>query len=260
MTNDSSPRQPDTAPWDPGLYDARHAFVWKAGADLLDLLSPEPGERILDLGCGTGHLTAAIAARGADVVGLDASKEMIDAAREAYPQIPFLLADAADFTVDAPYDAVFSNAALHWMTRPGQVAANIVRALRLGGRFVAEFGGKGNVEGILAALHAAIRAETPGIEPVNPWYFPSIGEYAALLEGNGLEVTFAVLFDRPTPLEGEEGFRAWVRMFGAPLLRDVPEEQRAAVVDRAETMARSTLCRDGTWYADYRRLRLVAKR
>ncbi len=246
--------------WDPGLYDGRHAFVWKAGADMLDLLDPKPGERILDLGCGTGHLTHAIAERGAEVLGLDASAEMISAARQAYPGLAFHVGSAEDFSAPEPFEAVFSNAALHWMTRPEAVAARVAQALRPGGRFVAEFGGKGNVARILEAVHAAIREVSPGSEPVNPWYFPSVGEYASLLERHGLEVTFAVLFDRPTPLEGGDGLRQWVRMFGAGLLAPAPEASHEAILDRAESLARPALCRDRGWHADYRRLRLVAQR
>ena len=245
--------------WEPGLYDGQHAFVWKEAADMLDILDPKPGERILDLGCGTGHLTHAIAARGAEAEGLDASAEMIAAARAAYPGIAFRIADGEDFSASQPFDAVFSNAALHWMVRPEAVVERIARALRPGGRFVAEFGGKGNVARILAALHAAIRAEAPGTEPVNPWYFPSVGEYASLLERQGMEVTFAALFDRPTPLEGEDGFRQWVRMFGWGVLAVAPEARRAAIVARAEALARADLYHDGAWRADYRRLRLVAR-
>src|SRR5262249_37129739 len=151
---DETRQQPDR--WDAALYDAKHAFVWKHGESLIELLAPRPGERVLDLGCGTGHLTARLAAAGAEGVGLDQSPAMTEQARRAYPQVPFVEADARDFDLKEPFDAVFSNATLHWVREPGRVVACVARALKPGGRFVAEFGGKGNVRALAAGLgHAA---------------------------------------------------------------------------------------------------------
>jgi len=129
--------------WNPEFYDARHSFVWQRGADLIDLLDPQTEERILDLGCGTGHLTAQIAARGAEVMGIDSSAEMIEEARKHYPALEFRVADARDFSLGQPVDAVFSNAALHWIQPAERVVSCVWKALKPGGRFVAEFGGKG---------------------------------------------------------------------------------------------------------------------
>src|ERR1051325_4868475 len=129
--------------WDAARYDSAYSFVWERGADLLALLAPQPGERILDLGCGTGHLTAKIAESGAEVVGLDHSTAMIEQARQNHPGLRFEWADAAEFGVPEPFDAVFSNGVLHWVQRPADAAACVWRALKRGGRFVAEFGGKG---------------------------------------------------------------------------------------------------------------------
>lgn len=223
--------------WDATLYDGRHDFVWKFGDSLVELLAPRPGERVLDVGCGTGHLTAKIATAGAEAVGLDPSAEMLAAARREYPQLRFVEGDARGFDLGA-FDAVFSNAALHWV-RPAEDAVRwIARALRPGGRFVAEFGGKGNVARIVAACGGG----TPD------WYNPGVAEYAGLLEAHGLEVRFATLFDRPTPLEG--GLRDWLRQF-AP---GVGEGEYG----RIEDAARADLWREGRWVADYRRLRVVA--
>src|SRR5688572_11002406 len=130
--------------WSPQLYEGQHSFVWKYGADLLPLLAPQPGERIIDLGCGTGRLTAQIAESGAEVIGVDRSPEMIGQARQNFPKLRFLLADIASFESPEPADAVFSNAALHWVTDAEAAARNVARSLRPGGRFVAEFGGKRN--------------------------------------------------------------------------------------------------------------------
>jgi trans-aconitate methyltransferase len=245
--------------WDAGLYDSKHAFVWKYGASLIELLAPRPGERILDLGCGTGHLTAKIAEAGATVVGMDRSGEMLTPARAAYPHLEFVEGDARDFHFDLPFDAVFSNATLHWVSPPEAVVRCVAAALKSGGRFVAEFGGRGNVKSLLAALQAALRRlglrwEGP------PWYYPSIAEYAGLLEAGGLEVRSASLFDRPTPLDGETGLREWVRMFRRGVLEDVPAERREEFLRTVEEEARGELFRDGRWFADYRRLRVVAVR
>jgi trans-aconitate 2-methyltransferase len=131
--------------WDPGLYDDKHAFVWRHGASLIELLAPQPEERILDLGCGTGHLTARIAEAGAAAVGLDHSAEMLTQARQAYPKLHFVEGDARQFAFPEPFDAVFSNAALHWIREPEAVLCSVRKALKHGGRFVAEFGGRDNV-------------------------------------------------------------------------------------------------------------------
>jgi SAM-dependent methyltransferase len=243
--------------WDADLYDNKHAFVWQYGASLVELLAPKPGERVLDLGCGTGHLTAAIAQASGNVVGLDHSAEMLAQARAAYPQLSFLQGDARDFRFEEPFDAVLSNAMLHWVRPPEPVARCVREALKPGGRFVAEFGGRGNVAVLIQAMRTAF--EKMGLQVAEmPWYFPSVGEYATLLEAAGLEVRFATLFDRPTPLEGPDGMKAWVRMFGRGLLDAVPVERQEELLTIVEEEARPVLYREGGWFADYRRLRVTA--
>jgi trans-aconitate 2-methyltransferase len=245
--------------WDAELYEDKHAFVWKHGVSLVELLAPQPGERILDLGCGTGHLSAALAAAGAAVVGLDHSTEMLEQARSAYPHLEFVAGDARDFRFSQPFDAVFSNAALHWIRPPEAVVRSVRDALKPGGRFVAEFGGRGNVRAIAAAMRTA--AERLGLPLKGPdWYFPGVAEYATLLESVGLEVRSALLFDRPTPLQGEAGLRDWVAMFGRAVLDAVPPERRDEFLRAVEETARPALFRDGGWTADYRRLRVTAVR
>jgi trans-aconitate methyltransferase len=255
------PQDPPAAVrWNPALYDSRHSFVWQFGADLLALLAPQPGERILDIGCGTGHLTAQLAAAGARVTGIDSSFEMICQAQRNFPELEFLLADARDLHFEEAFDAVFSNAALHWVRQPERVAESIHRALQPGGRFVAEFGGQGNVAKLAAALLRA-RAElgSPLSESALPWYYPSVGEYASLLEAHGLEVTFASLFDRLTALDdGEAGLENWIRMFGASFTGDLPAEKQAELIRRMESILREEFFREGVWHVDYRRLRIVA--
>ncbi len=244
--------------WNAALYDQKHAFVFEYGRGLLALLEPQEGEKILDLGCGTGHLARQMAEAGAQVVGLDSSPQMVEQARRAYPDIEFLMADARDFSFPYQFDAVFSNATLHWIPEAERVVACISAALRPGGRFVAEFGGKGNVATIIGALQDAA-AEVAGVAVKADWYYPSIGEYTPLLEKYGLAVQSAVLFDRPTKLEeGANGMRNWIAMFCQDMLRPIPVDLMPQVIERAETILRPKLFKDGNWYADYRRLRIVA--
>jgi trans-aconitate 2-methyltransferase len=254
--------------WNPRLYDDRHAFVWKHGASLVELLAPQAGERILDLGCGTGHLTAQIAEAGAEVVGIDASTAMVDEARRNFagrPGVRFEIADARSFADDfalagdiGRFDAVFSNAVLHWVRPPEAAVRNIRRALRSGGRLVAEFGGCGNCARVIAALRSTL-AEFAVADRLPPWYYPSIAEYSALLESQGLETVTALLFERPTKLEGTAGLRDWARMFAADAVAAVPEAERDRFFTRAEAIAGPDLLRENAWFADYRRLRVVAR-
>ena len=209
-----------TAKWDAGLYDYKHSFVWKMAAGLVELLEPKAGERILDVGCGTGHLTAQIAACRAVTCGIDQSPEMIRQAREKFPELRFEVMDAREISLGESYDAVFSNAALHWIKEPERVIRGIVKVLKPGGRLVAEFGGKGNVAGLMEAAEYAWKKLRPGTPIESPWFYPGVAEYAGLLERHGLEVTYAFLFDRPTPLEdGERGLRTWLEMFGGSMSR-----------------------------------------
>ena len=244
--------------WDTELYEGQHAFVWKFGEDLLGLLDPQAGERILDLGCGTGQLTQKIAEQGAQVIGLDASPEMIGQARQNYPALHFMLEDAAAMKFDGEFDGIFSNAALHWMLNASAVAAGMFRALRRGGRLVAELGGKGNIRRIETALETVlVRYWGDGL-PARPLLFPSIGEYSGVLENAGLEVRSAVLFDRLTPLEGEDGMKQWLRQFAFYYFDKLPREQALQAQEEVIEELRPALFKEGRWYADYRRLRITA--
>lgn len=241
--------------WNAEQYEGRHSYVWQFGGSLLELLQPRPGERILDLGCGTGQLTGDIAATGAQVVGLDSSPEMLGQAHQNYPHLKFVLADATSFRFDEPFDAVFSNAALHWVKNAGAAVGSIAAALRPGGRFVAEFGGKGNIASIMGALDAVFGAAA---EERCPWWFPGIGEYASLLERHGLEVRQASLFDRPTPIEGEHGMEDWIQMFCSSYLRDISADGAKEKIREVVAYLRPKLYREGVWMLDYRRLRVAA--
>lgn len=251
--------QTDNDQWKPALYDEKHSFVWKLAASVIELLAPQSDERILDIGCGTGQLIAAIAESGATVTGLDNSPAMIDEARRLYPGIEFQLGDAHDFEFEERFDGVFSNAALHWISDPDSVAACVSRSLKRNGRMAVEFGGYGNVLNLSQAIERASQSLL-GDALQHPWYFPSIAEFGVVLEEHGLEITQAAMIDRPTPLEGADGLRNWVRMFGQHWLRQIPTEKHDVFFEQVEEIARPNLFGDSTWHADYRRIRVVARK
>jgi trans-aconitate methyltransferase len=229
--------------------------VWQFGGSLIELLQPRAGERILDLGCGTGQLTAEIARSGAEVTGLDYSSDMLEQARRNFPAIPFVLGDATTFSLAEPFDAVFSNAALHWVRDHDATVEAITRALRPSGRFVAEFGGQGNIRSVLAALRLALG---PAADQRNPWNYPSDAEFATLLERHGFEVRQSGLFDRPTPIDGENGIEDWLEMFCGSFFNHLPPEPRREKFRDVIARLRPTQYQDGVWTLDYRRLRVVA--
>ena len=247
--------------WDASRYDSAHSFVWERGKGVVELLAPKPGEGILDLGCGTGHLTSQIAESGAEVVGIDSSEDMVRVASENYPNIRFEVADARSLPFEGKFDAVFSNAVLHWVRPPEAVVESVRRALRPGGRFVAEFGGENNIRAIMTAVDEALDAlERNGTEVYRPnKYFPPLDEYVSLLESRDFRVAYSAHFERPTPLDGgEEGMRRWLRMFGWDYLAPLSSEQREQVIAHIENTTRPTLYTDGTWTADYWRIRFEA--
>lgn len=250
--------------WDAKHYDERIGFVSQLGVGLIELLAPQPGERILDLGCGTGDLAQQIAECGAICVGTDYSADMIEKAQGKYPDLSFRVADAEQFRLErgeAPYDAVFSNAALHWMKRPEAVIESVGMALRPGGRFVAEFGGSGNVGAIVEALTNELERIGVDWKARFPWYFPSVGEYAPLLEQGGFEVRYAELYDRPTPLgSGEDGLNNWLLAFAGSLLSGIDSDTQREIAVNCASALKPKLYRGGEWIADYRRLRVTAKR
>ncbi|MFY9609219.1 MAG: methyltransferase domain-containing protein [Blastocatellia bacterium] len=246
--------------WNTSLYDGKHSFVWKYGEGVIELLEPRQGERILDLGCGTGHLASRIASSGAAVTGVDKSPAMIESARKTYPELEFIESDATTLGFSSEFDAVFSNATIHWIKDQAALASAIWRALKPGGRFVAEFGGKGNLSAVRGALKRAIsnigrQVANGGLER----YYPSIGEYATLLESAGFRVTHAIHFERPTKLEnGERGLSDWLATFADNVLNALTPGERNKVILTVESQLRSELFRDGNWFADYRRIRIVA--
>ncbi|WP_414618807.1 class I SAM-dependent methyltransferase [Calothrix sp. CCY 0018] len=246
--------------WNSSLYQEKHAFVWHYGENLLLFLNPQPNERILDLGCGTGQLTAKIAEAGAEVIGIDSSDEMIEQAQQNYPQLQFKLADAKNFQLSQSVDAVFSNATLHWIPEADAVISSINKSLKIDGRFIAEFGGKGNVESIVKALYVAL--EKIGFDnpsKLNPWYFPSIGEYASKLEKQGFEVTYSQLFYRLSLLQDKDaGLANWIKMFCGAFFKGLSEEEIIQVINDVEKQLKLKLYQEGNWFADYRRIQVKA--
>jgi len=236
------PSERDPQTWNPRLYAGSARYVSDLGADVLKLLAPQPGERILDIGCGDGALTEKIAAVPADVIGIDASEEMVAAARKR--GLTAFRESAYDMTYDAEFDAVFSNAA--------KVVKNVRRALRPGGRFVTEFGGAGNVAAVVDGLTEILAAYG-----VSPWYFPDTKEYSALLEANGFRVDSIALIPRPTPVPGD--ILLWLENFGTSFLRLIPATDRPSALERLREALRPRLCdQAGQWTVDYIRLRVAA--
>ena len=251
--------------WDPQLYEAQHSFVWNYGRGLIDLLAPKSGERILDVGCGTGQLTSEIASLGAETLGIDASPDMIGQARQNFPsrnrpQLKFALVDAAQMPFDAEFDAVFSNAALHWMLDTEAVVKAIAHALKPFGRLVLECGGKGNVGRIEATISKVFSQSLHRPLPPSRTIFHSVSSFTALLESNGLETRMATLFDRPTPLEGDRGMHRWLEQFSAYYFEALPAAERAQALEEVVAELRPHLFHDDVWKADYRRLRVIAHR
>ena len=239
--------------WSPADY-ARHApFVPALAAPLLDRLEPLSGCRVLDLGCGDGALARQIAARGARVVGVDASPAMVAAARDR--GVDARVADACRLPFDGEFDLVFSNAVLHWVREPDAALAGIARALVPGGRFVAEFGGHGNIAAIAVAFRAVLARRGGQVEW--PWYFPTPDEYAVRCQAQGLRVDALALEARPTPLPTD--MAGWLQTFGGPLMAGMPPAERPAVTAEMIALLAPSLCdRHGRWTADYVRLRIEA--
>ena len=240
-----------TSKWNAGDYARVGAFVARLGVAALDLLDPQPGERILDVGCGEGTLTKKIVERGATVLGIDNSPEMIAAARAG--GIDAVQLDVVKMTFSSEFDAAFSNATLHWVLEKEQAARAIFRALKPGGRFAGEMGGEGNLRKLRQALdeELIIRGYVPPVEATN-WY-ASPDEFASVYEAAGFEQIDARLIERPTPIE--HGVAAWVTTFRRGWLdrAQVPEPERADI-------GASVADRIGSNVADYVRLRFIMRK
>ncbi len=244
-----------TQTWSAETYEKNARYVSDLGMPIVEWLDPKAGEHILDLGCGDGALTAKLQALGCKVIGVDSSPDFVQAAQSL--GLDARLLDGHQIAFTHEFDAVFSNAALHWMKRPDRVIAGVWQSLKPGGRFVGEFGGNGNISTIQAALHSAFRARDLDPDKINPWYFPTIEDYRDRLEARGFSVNEMALISRPTPLPTEIG--GWLATFANPYTEKIAPAERdaflAEVISRLEPTLRHN---SGHWVADYVRLRFSA--
>ncbi|MDB5106074.1 MAG: methylase involved in ubiquinone/menaquinone biosynthesis [Fibrobacteres bacterium] len=241
--------------WDPERYRANAGFVAALGAPVVELLAPVPGERILDLGCGDGTLTAKLASLGCDVLGVDASAAQVQAARALGLQARVADGERLDF--DTEFDAVFTNATLHWLKDHDAAVDGAWRALKPGGRFVGECGGAGCVALIRAALGRGLAKRGLDIDSVNPWNFSTAEAFGARLRNRGFTVEYAEVFPRPTPLPGD--VTAWLETFAENFMKGIPGEERAGFLAEVQEDLKPDLCDvAGKWTADYTRLRFRA--
>ncbi len=244
--------------WKADRYAEHAPFVPLLGQSVLGLLNPQPGERILDVGCGDGALSARIIEAGAAVIGVDDSPDMVAAAKQR--GIEARLANAFHLSFEAEFDAAFSNAALHWMKRdPDAVLQGVRRSLKPGGRFAGEFGGHGNVAAITVALVAVLhRHGIPDAASFAPWYFPTADEYQTRLETAGFQVDSIELFPRPVILPTD--MRGWLETFAGPFFQALPQQERGGALDEVVGLLRPALCdAEGRWTVDYVRLRFLAR-
>ena len=243
--------------WNTKEYEKNFSFVYEYGEDLLKLLDPKPGERILDLGCGMGQLTNHIALSGAEVIGIDKSEGMISSAMTNYPHLEFHCKDAINFRFDRRFDAIFSNATLHWVLDPLSCIRSMYENLKSGGRIILEFGGKDNIQNIIVPLREVLAKYGYAEQSqLNLWYFPSIGSYASALEDAGFRVISAWHYNRPTELQTD--LRGWMDMFADPFFKGIPSKEIELIKKEAQELARPKTYLNGNWVADYWRLRVHA--
>ena len=249
-----------TLHWNADKYAQDFHFVPQYGLELIQFIDKVPNMTVLDLGCGNGVLTKKIAEQGIHVMGLDASSDFLKQAVTNYPEISFLNADATNFELPEKADAVFSNAVLHWIPQDKQIDMMkcVYHSLNTGGQFVFELGGNGNNSLIHQALKETF--EENGYEYHMPFYFPTIGTYSSLLEQVGFKVVYAVLFDRPTVLKGENGMYDWLQMFIKSPFQDINIADKEKICLQTVEKLRDSLYHNDVWYADYVRLRCKAKK
>lgn len=246
--------------WNTKLYKDKHAFVFEYGENLIELLEAKPDETILDLGCGTGELTDKISQLSSNVIGMDFSPEMIASAKANFPELQFFVKDATNFNFDIQFDAIFSNATLHWVLDYKSCVKSMYENLTYGGKLVLEFGGKDNVGLIVKTLRNYLKQyDYKTQSQLKQWYFPSLGEYSQILETAGFRVIMAQHYDRPTELrESENGIKDWIEMFAKNFFAGVSSNDKSKILELIQEDLRPELFYDGKWYADYKRLRIVA--
>ena len=244
--------------WEAKEYENKFSFVHHYGEDVVNMIDAPINSFVVDLGCGNGALTQKISERGYSVIGIDGSPDMLKLARELHPNLKFIEADARYFNMEEKADVIFSNAVLHWIDGNEQdnLLKNIRRNLKDNGSLVCEFGGYGCAEKVHSALRQAFNSR--GLEYPFYFYFPTIGEYAPRMEKAGFIVKEAYLFDRPTPQEGQDGLKNWIKMFCKRAFMNVNENEKENIIDEAVKIARDFLFHDGQWYVDYVRIRIKA--
>jgi trans-aconitate methyltransferase len=244
-----------TQTWNSETYAQNARFVSDLGMPVVEWLNPKAGERILDLGCGDGALTIRLQELGSEVVGVDSSPDLIQSAQLL--GLDARLIDGHHLPFQNEFDAVFSNAALHWMTQPDLAIDGVWQSLKSGGRFVGEFGGYGNVSMIKAALDTVLRRRGIDPDPINPWYFPTVEDYQSRLEARGFKVDEIMLIPRSTPLPTEIG--GWLTTFANPFMAAIASSERDVFLAEAIDLMKPNLCdASGQWFADYVRLRFSA--
>lgn len=244
--------------WNVKEYKDNFSFVSQYGQGVMDLIDKGSGGLAVDLGCGNGALTPELQKKGYRVLGVDASEEMLATARREHPDLQFIRADALTFSLAEKADVIFSNAVFHWIDAQKQetLAANIARQLKENGVLVCEFGGKGNGELVHGTLEKCFAER--GLAYPRTFYFPSVGEYASLLEKHGFRVEYASLFDRPTVQVGEDGLINWINMFVHEPFKGMSDDLKTDILSETRSKLRSQLFVDGKWVIDYVRLRIKA--
>lgn len=243
--------------WPPHKYHQNADFVSQLGMPLIDLLAPQKDEYILDLGCGDGTLMAKIAEFGCQVMGVDSSPEMVSASQAKGLEVYLL--DGEKLSFNSEFDAVFSNAALHWMINPDAVIQGVYQSLKPNGRFVAELGGAGNVATVVNAIAFCLQTRNIEMESINPWYFPTAEEYQHRLEKAGFKVEYITLFERPTPLP--KGILGWLEMFAQQFTAQLPPHEQGIFIQEVIELCKPKLSDEkGNWTADYVRLRFSARK
>lgn len=243
--------------WNSSLYDNKHSFVAEYGKAMIDFVNVEEGQKILDLGCGTGVLTNELSKNGADVIGTDLSKNMIDKAKSNYPNLTFQVEDATKLPFENYFDTVFSNAVFHWIPNQEKLLHSVCNSLKNNGTLLCEFGAKNNISEIETAFEKVL--EQMGDSYFSPFFFPSKEEYKLLLDQAGFEVKQIIEYDRPTPLaDGEKGLRNWISQFFASDLLKFSDEQKEQVLFETEKLCKNSLWKKDQWIADYRRIQIIA--
>ncbi len=245
--------------WNSNLYDNKHSFVAEYGKAMIDFVNTQKGQKILDVGCGTGILTNELAKNGATVIGTDSSKDMIDAAKSNYPHLIFQVQDATNLPYKNEFDTVFSNAVFHWIQNQEKLLHSIHNSLGNNGMLICEFGAKNNISQIQTAFEEA--AGQKRYIYCSPFFFPSKEEYKLLLEQAGFEVKHIIEYDRPTPLaDGEKGLYNWICQFFAGDLLNFSNEEKEEILLETERLCRNSIWKSGQWIADYRRIQVIAVR